>query len=175
MVCQWIGCINICILPLSSSCDFASVSAGLFVYKGLCIDVSKQSFWYFSIICIHLFLPWRYLGWWTWLIISVFVKIYGWMCHCVWEHKHQCIYLCVNKFALYYCICACVAVCVCVLWVWDCMAVCVSVGSSGNNLALNQTTKSWNFYSPHLLARCKLYLQLQLWLILFYIFNSPGF
>lgn len=89
-----------------------------------------------------------------------------------------CVYLCVNLFVLCYCICGFVAVYVCMFYesffYTDCMGVCLFVWNSGNSLALTQTTKSWNFYSPHLLARCKLYLQLQLWMVLFHIFKIPG-
>lgn len=170
-----------CLWFIHTTVPLCVCGGGLHVYKGLCIDVFKWSFLYVSIGMYLCIFPWWCLSRWVWLFMSVFVKLYGWVCHCAWKHE-PCVYICVWIYL--YCVIVyvdCRCLCVYVLWVFfffssntDCMGVCISVWNSGNSLALNQTTKSWNFYGPHLLARCKLYLQLPWWLVLFHIFNIPG-
>lgn len=135
----------------------------LYVYKGLCIHVTNT-------VCFFFVFIYFYFGD-TWVGGSNYLWVYLRKCRdeCVFVQgscKYQCVYLCVNILVHEF-----VTNCLCMFY--ECVIVWVSVFLC--SLALIQTTTYWNFYSLHLLATCKLSLQLQLQMVLFYIFHIPGF
>lgn len=135
----------------------------VYLYKSLCIHVYKYSFFVF----IYFYHGDVWIGGSNYL----WVYLRKYRDECMWkEALSTSVYICVWTYWFGVAVYEFVTNCLCMFY--ECVIVWVSVFLC--SLALIQTTTSWNFYSLHLLARCKLSLQLQLQMVLFYIFHIHG-